>query len=185
VSIADAVGAVGRAVEAIATAAERDPAVFRSRAIRRAAARMAVTLVLADDVDASRGSMIIGLDNPAGTGTDLHAKVCWMHPKPLVPGRKYYLKHTSSTVQAAVTEIVHRLNIETLDPEPAPAALALNDLGEIRLRTARPLYYDGYATNRLTGSFILIEQGTNATVAAGMLLPPTEVVRPENTDYAI
>ena len=61
----------------------------------------------------------------------------------------------------------------------------MNDLGEIRLRTAKPLFYDGYATNRFTGSFILIEQGTNATVAAGMLLPPTEVVRPENTDYAI
>jgi sulfate adenylyltransferase subunit 1 len=144
-----------------------------------------VTLVLADDVDVSRGSMIIGLDNPAGTGTELHAKICWMHPKPLERGRKYYLKHTSSTVQTSVTEIVHRLNIETLDPETAPASLALNDLGEIRLRTAKPLYYDGYATNRLTGSFILIEQGTNATVAAGMLLPAQELVKPENGDFVI
>jgi len=144
-----------------------------------------VTVVLADDVDASRGSMIIGLDNPAGTGTELHAKVCWMHPKPLERGRKYYLKHTSSTVQVAVTEIVHRATIETLDPEAAPASLVMNDLGEIRLRSAKPLYYDGYATNRLTGSFILIEQGTNATVAAGMLLPAQELAKPENDDFVI
>ena len=68
---------------------------------------------------------------------------------------------------------------------PAPAELAMNDIGEIRLRAAKPLVFDGYATNRLTGSFILIEQGTNATVAAGMLLLPAEFVKPENTDYAI
>ena len=73
----------------------------------------------------------------------------------------------------------------TLEAQPAPAELVVNDLGEIRIRTAKPLFYDGYATNRLTGSFILIEQGTNATVAAGMLLAPTELVKPEITDYAI
>jgi len=73
----------------------------------------------------------------------------------------------------------------TLDTEDNPPELALNDIGEIRLRTARPLIFDGYAVNRLTGSFILIEQGTNATVAAGMLLPPSEVVKPENGDYTI
>ena len=67
----------------------------------------------------------------------------------------------------------------------APAALAMNDLGEIRLRVSKPLYYDGYGVNRLTGSFILIEQGTNATVAAGMLLPSHEVVKPENGDFMI
>ena len=108
-----------------------------------------------------------------------------MHSRPLERGKKYFLKHTTSTVQAVVTELVHRLNIETLDPEPAPAALAMNDLGEIRLRVSKPLYYDGYGVNRLTGSFILIEQGTNATVAAGMLLPAHEVVKPESGDFMI
>lgn len=145
-----------------------------------------ITLVLEHDVDVSRGSVIIGLDEQLpGGGTDLHAKICWMHPRPLQRGKKYFLKHTTSTVQAVVTEIEHRLDIQTLAPQPAPAELTMNDLGEIRIRTAKPIFYDGYATNRLTGSFILIEQGTNATVAAGMLLPPTEVVKPENTDYAI
>jgi len=108
-----------------------------------------------------------------------------MHPRPLQAGKKYFLKHTTHTVQVVVTGIRNRLNVTTLDPEPDPAALALNDLGEITLRAAKPIVFDGYSTNRLTGSFILIEPGTNATVAAGMLLPPREVVRPENGDYVI
>ena len=144
-----------------------------------------VTLVLEHDIDVSRGSMLVGVDSLPGGGTELHAKVCWMHPRALQRGKKYFLKHTSSTVQAVVTEIEHRLDMATLEAQPAPAELAMNDLGEIRLRTAKPIYYDGYSVNRLTGSFIIVEQGTNATVGAGMLLPPTEVVKPESTDYAI
>ena len=120
-----------------------------------------------------------------GTGSDLHAQVCWMHQRPLQRGKKYYLKHTSNTVQAMVTEIDHRIDMSTLEPQPAPSELVLNDIGEIRIRTAKPLVYDGYATNRLTGSFILIEQGTNATVAAGMLLPSEQLVQPESGDYMI
>jgi len=144
-----------------------------------------VTLVLEHDIDISRGSMLIGLDNLPGASSQLQAEVCWMHPRALQPGKKYFLKHTTQTLQVAVTEIVNRLNMATLESEPEPAELAMNDIGEIRLRTAKPLVFDGYATNRLTGSFILIEQGTNATVAAGMLLPPREVVKPENGDYVI
>ena len=108
-----------------------------------------------------------------------------MHPRPLQAGKKYFLKHTTHTVQVVVTELVNKLNIVTLETDPEPAELGMNDLGQIRLRTAKPIVFDGYATNRLTGSFILIEQGTNATVAAGMLLPPREVVKPENGDYVI
>ena len=144
-----------------------------------------VTLVLEHDIDISRGSMLIGPDHLPGASSDLCAEICWMHPRALQRGKKYLLKHTTHTVQAAVVEITHKLNMATLETEPEPAELAMNDLGEIRLRTARPLVFDGYATNRLTGSFILIEPGTNATVAAGMLLPPREVVKPENGDYVI
>jgi bifunctional enzyme CysN/CysC/sulfate adenylyltransferase subunit 1 len=144
-----------------------------------------VTLVLEHDIDLSRGSMLIGPDHLPGASTELEADACWMHPRALAPGKKYWLKHTTHTVQAVVTELVHKLDMATLDPGPAPAELAMNDIGTIRLRTARPLVFDGYAANRLTGSFILIEPGTNATVAAGMLLPPREVVRPEHGDYMI
>jgi sulfate adenylyltransferase subunit 1 len=144
-----------------------------------------VTLVLEHDIDISRGSMLIGMDHLPGASSTLQAEVCWMHPRALQRGKKYFLKHTTHTVQVSVTEILNKLNMATLETDPEPSELAMNDIGEIQLRAAKPLVFDGYATNRLTGSFILIEQGTNATVAAGMLLPPREVVKPENGDYVI
>jgi sulfate adenylyltransferase subunit 1 len=144
-----------------------------------------ITLVLEHNLDISRGDTIVGLENLPGMSADLHGKVCWMNQRPLQRDRKYSLKHTTQTVQAIVTAIENRIDISTFDPEPQPPELAVNDIGDIRLRTARPLVFDGYANNRLTGSFILIEQGTNLTVAAGMLHPPTELVKPEYTDFAI
>jgi bifunctional enzyme CysN/CysC/sulfate adenylyltransferase subunit 1 len=108
-----------------------------------------------------------------------------MHPRALQAGRKFFLKHTTQTVQTVITRLESRVNIHTFDPEPDPAELALNDLGEVRVKTAKPLVFDGYNINRLTGAFILMEQGTNATVAAGMLNPPAELVKPEYTDFAI
>ncbi|MEI6080870.1 MAG: GTP-binding protein [Verrucomicrobiota bacterium] len=144
-----------------------------------------VTLVLEHDLDISRGDVIVDAEDLPGASSDLHAKICWMNARPLTPGKQYLLKHTNQTVKAAVTAIEHRINISTLEKEDGSTELAMNDLGEIRLKTAKPLIYDGYAMNRLTGSFILIEPGTNATVAAGMLLPPTEVARPEYRDFAI
>ena len=144
-----------------------------------------VTLVLEHDIDVSRGDVIVHPHNLPGCMTEMHARVCWLHPRPLQAGRKYFLKHMTQTVQAVVTTIQSRLNVSTLAEEPGAPELTMNDLGEIRLRTSKPLVFDGYAINRLTGSFILIEQGTNATVAAGMLLPPTEIARPEYRDFSI
>jgi bifunctional enzyme CysN/CysC/sulfate adenylyltransferase subunit 1 len=129
--------------------------------------------------------MIVGLENLPGREADLHARVCWMHERPLQPNKRYFLKHTTQTVQAVVTQIETKINFETLEPEAAPAELKINDIGVIRVKTAKPIVFDGYTTNRLTGAFVLIEQGTNATVAAGMLFPPTEAVKPEYTDFAI
>ena len=153
--------------------------------VQEAFCPQSVTLVLEHDIDISRGSMLVGLDHLPGSTTELQAEVCWMHARALQPGRKYFLKHTTHTVQVVVTEIVNKLNLDTLEAELAPAELGVNDIGEIRLRAAKPLVFDGYASNRLTGSFILIEQGTNATIAAGMLRPPREIVKPENGDYVI
>lgn len=144
-----------------------------------------VTVVLEDDLDISRGDLLAGLDTPPGSSADLHAKICWMHPRPLQPGKRYFLKHTTQTVQAIVTAVESRLNFTNLEPEAAPADLALNDIGAIRLKTSQPIHFDGYATNRLTGAFILIEQGTNATVGAGMLFPPGEVAKPGDADFSI
>ena len=154
-------------------------------ALQEAFCPQSVTIRLDDDIDVSRGDMLVDADDLPGTGTDLHAKICWLHSKPLQAGKKYFLKHTTQTVPAAVTGIDYRLDVSTLEPEIDVSALAMNDVGAIRLRTAKPLLYDGYAVNRLTGSFILIEQGTNATVGAGMLFPPTELARPEYKDFVI
>lgn len=144
-----------------------------------------ITLLLEDDIDVSRGDMIIGLENLPGMSAELRARICWMNGRPLQANRKYFLKHTTQTVQAMVTALESRINIRSFEPEPEPEELVSNDIGEIRLRTARPLVFDGYTSNRLTGSFILIEQGTNLTVGAGMLMPPTQLVKPECDDFAI
>jgi sulfate adenylyltransferase subunit 1 len=144
-----------------------------------------LTICLEHDLDVSRGDMIVGFDNLPGLNSDLHARICWMHPRQLQQGKRYFLKHTTQTVQAIVISLESRINIGTFEPEPEPEELAMNDIGVVRLKTARPLVFDGYNTNRLTGSFILIEQGTNATVGAGMFLPPTETVKPDYTDFTI
>ena len=154
-------------------------------AVEEAFSPQSVTLVLEHDLDISRGDVIVDAEDLPGSSSDLHAKICWMNPRPLTPGKQYLLKHTTQTVKAAVTGIENRINISTFDKEEGISELAMNDLGEVRIKTAKPLIFDGYATNRLTGSFILIEPGTNATVAAGMLLPPIEVARPEYKDFAI
>jgi len=154
--------------------------------VQEAFCPQSVTIQLTDDLDISRGDMLVGLDNYLpGMSTDLTAKVCWMHPKPLQRGRKYFLKHTTQTVQAVVTSIENRIDIRTFELQPEPTELALNDIGEIRLKVSKSLIFDGYTVNRLTGSFILIEQGTNLTVAAGMFNPPLETVKPEYNDFAI
>ena len=153
--------------------------------LQEAFSPQSVTLVLEHDIDVSRGDLFVDPQRLPGASSDLHAKICWMHPRPLQPGKKYFLKHTTQTVQAVVNTIEHRINVSTLEPEPETPELAMNDIGEIRLRTSKPLVFDAYGTNRLTGSFILIEQGTNATVGAGMLFSPTEVARPEYKDFAI
>jgi len=144
-----------------------------------------VTLCLEQDIDISRGDVLVGTEQLPGMGTELQARVCWMNPKPLQAGRKYLLKHGAQTVQAVVPLIEGRYNMNTFDIEGTPAELKMNDIGVIRVKSAKPIVYDGYAANRLTGSFILIEPGTNLTVAAGMLLPPTESVKPEYDDFAI
>jgi bifunctional enzyme CysN/CysC/sulfate adenylyltransferase subunit 1 len=88
-------------------------------------------------------------------------------------------------VQAFVTCLESRIHMDNFQADTAATELAINDIGEIRLKTAKPLIFDGYAHNRLTGSFVLIEQGTNQTVAAGMLLPPSELVKTEYEDFTI
>ena len=144
-----------------------------------------VTLLLEDDIDVSRGDTIVATESLPGLSSELSARICWMHQRPLQAGRKYFLKHTTQTVQSVVTTLDSRINLETFEPVLHPTELALNDIGEIRVRTAKPLIFDGYGSNRLTGSFIMVEQGTNATVAAGMLAAQTKAFTPDLIEFAI
>jgi sulfate adenylyltransferase subunit 1 len=144
-----------------------------------------ITLVLEDDLDVSRGDTIVGMTELPGMSSELTARVCWMHPRPLQSGKKYFMKQGSQTVQVSIAALESRINILTFDPEPEASEIPMNGIGQIKMLASRPIVFDGYAANRLTGSFILIEPGTNATVAAGMLLPPAETVKPEYNDFVI
>ena len=127
----------------------------------------------------------VGTENLPGCTSELRARVCWMHSRPLQPGKKYVLKHTTQVVQAVVTNLENRIPMTSFEPEANPSELGMNDIGVINIKTSKPVIFDGYAMNRLTGSIILIEQGTNATVGAGMLFPAAEPAKPDYRDFAI
>ncbi|MGX6446868.1 sulfate adenylyltransferase subunit 1 [Patulibacter sp. S7RM1-6] len=138
-----------------------------------ATAPMSVTVHLEDDVDVSRGDVLVGADDDttALCRRELEADVCWMSDRPLRPGQRLLLKHTTTTTVAKVDAVVDRLDLHTLDrvaPDPA-GGLELNDIGRIRLRVKRPLVADPYDVDRTTGAFILVDEGTNDTVAGGMI----------------
>jgi sulfate adenylyltransferase large subunit len=139
-------------------------------AVDAAFASMSVTVRLADDLDVSRGDLICRPSDRPALARDLVADVCWMTDAPLRPGGRYAIKHATHTARAIVAALDDRVDITTLAREPAPADLGLNDIGRVRLRTSKPLAFDPYARNRATGSFILIDEATNDTVGAGMIV---------------
>lgn len=131
---------------------------------------MSVTVTLKDDIDLSRGDMIAGAGSPPRQGTDISAMICWMNPGPLRLNGKYALKHTTRDARCIVTDIDYVLNISTLEKMTERRDIRMNDIALVRLRSTRPLFYDPYTVNRITGSLILIDEGTNETVAAGMIV---------------
>jgi sulfate adenylyltransferase subunit 1 (EFTu-like GTPase family) len=139
-------------------------------ALTEARPPQSVTIRLKDQLDVGRGDMIASADAPPKVARTFEAMVCWMTDRSeLQPGRRYVLKHTSRRVRAMVDAVVCRLNVETLALDTDDAPLRLNDIGRVRLRTTEPLAYDPYRVNRATGAFILIDEATNDTVAAGMI----------------
>jgi bifunctional enzyme CysN/CysC len=132
---------------------------------------MAVTVRLADEIDISRGDMICRPHNQPHVGQDIEAMICWMsESSSLAPRARLALKHTTNSVRAMVQDIRYRLDINTLHREEDVNQLALNEIGRVQLRTTQPLLFDEYRRNRTTGSFILIDEATNVTVAAGMIM---------------
>jgi len=131
---------------------------------------MSVTLRLADDIDISRGDMIARPNNRPEVAQDIDAMVCWMTPdRPLTPRSKLIIKHTTRTAKALVKDLHYRLDINTLHRDEEAASLGLNEIGRVSLRVTQPLFVDDYGRNRLTGGFILVDEATNNTVAAGMI----------------
>ena len=124
---------------------------------------------LADDVDVSRGDVICRPNNQPIVSQDLDAMVCWMSERPLQLRGRYVLKHTTRWTRAVIGELLYRVDVNTGHRDEVDAELKLNDIGRIRFRTTTPVIHDPYRDNRTTGSFILVDEATNATVAAGML----------------
>ena len=128
----------------------------------------AVVLTLADEIDVSRGDMLVRAGNLPTVATNVEAMVCWMAEEPLQADRHYLLRHTTREVKAFVDEVVYRVDVDTLHRDTSET-LGLNDIGRIRVTTAAPLFFDPYRANHETGAFILIDPYSNATVAAGMI----------------
>jgi bifunctional enzyme CysN/CysC len=145
--------------------------------LEEAVAPQSVTLRLADDLDVSRGDLVCRPGDQPTLARELEADVCWMASAPLRPGARLAIKHAAHTARAMVEAVEDRVDIATLEREPAPEGLGLNDIGRVRLRSARPLAFDPYAVNRATGSFILIDEATNDTVGAGMMTTPAPSAR--------
>ncbi len=131
---------------------------------------MSVTIRLADDLDVSRGDMLADPAEAPSVARELEATVCWMAERPLEPRARLVVKHTTRTVRAIADELLSVVDIHTLEDQPSPERLELNDIARVRFRLAEPLAVDPYAENRTTGAFILIDESTNDTVGAGMIL---------------
>ncbi len=136
--------------------------------VKTAWAPQSVTITLADDLDISRGDLIAPENAGISPVQDITATVCHLHDRPLQPGARVLLKHTTRTVKAIVKEIPSRLTLDDLSQHPDPGQLVANDIGRIRVRTAEPLGLDAYADSRGTGSFLLIDPADGATLTAGM-----------------
>jgi sulfate adenylyltransferase large subunit len=133
---------------------------------------MSVTLRLADQLDISRGDMFANPDDPPVAAREIEAMVCWMSNTPMKPGGRYAIKHTTRTARAMIEQLEYRVDVNTLE-HLETGELALNEIGRVHLRTSAPLMVDRYRRNRTTGSFILIDEATNDTVAAGMVVHAT------------
>ena len=134
-------------------------------------APMSATITLEDEIDMSRGDMLVKANNQPEPTQDIDAMICWFSSDKQLAGRgKFILRHTTKEVKAIVTEVNYKVNINTLHKVEDDLTFKLNDIGRIKIRTSAPLIADSYKSNRITGSFVLIDELTNATVAAGMII---------------
>jgi len=140
--------------------------------VDEAFAPMSVTLRLEDELDISRGDVICRPHNRPTVDRDVETIVCWMAERPLTPGSRYLIKHATQTAQTVVEQLRYRIDVHSLHRDEDVEHLALNEIGRVKLRTSIPLIFDEYRRNRATGSLILIDEATNQTVGAGMIIEP-------------
>ncbi len=138
--------------------------------LKEAFSPMSVSLLLNDEIDVSRGDMIVRENNVPQISQDVDIMLCWLNEKKLVEGSKYILKHTTKEVRCIVKEILYKIDISQLRRIENDKYFGANDIGRVVLRTTQPLFFDSYRRNRNTGSLILIDEGTNETVGAGMIV---------------
>jgi sulfate adenylyltransferase subunit 1 len=134
---------------------------------------MSVVMQLTEDLDISRGDMLVRPHNIPIINQNLDCMICWMNTKPLLPGTRYIIRHTTKELKAIVKDIQYKIDINTLHRIPEVTSLGLNEIGRITIRTAQPVFFDSYQHNRATGSLILIDENTNETVGAGMIREPS------------
>lgn len=142
---------------------------FFGESLQEAYAPQSVAIQIEDDIDISRGDMLVRSDNLPTVGQDVELMICWLNEKPMQVGNKYYLRHTTTGMRCIVKEIIYKVDINTLEELSGGNTLQMNEIAKIRIRTSQPLVYDSYHINRTTGSLILIDEGTNETVGAGMI----------------
>jgi bifunctional enzyme CysN/CysC len=138
--------------------------------LEQAGPPMSVIMRLEDDIDVSRGDMICRPHNQPDVTSDFEAMVCWMTDAPLQPGGRFTLKHSTRTVKAAIDDLRYRMDVNTLHRDQAATELGLNEIGRVRIRTSNPLLLDEYRSSRATGGFIVIDEVTQDTVGAGMVV---------------
>ena len=138
--------------------------------IEEAYAPMSVTINLTDDIDISRGDMIVKRNNLPEASQEFDAMLCWFNNQPSRPRAKYTIMHTANEQKAMIKEVLYKIDINTYDRDEEDKELRMNDISRIKIRTTRPLMIDEYRDNRVTGSFILIDDATHETVAAGMII---------------
>jgi sulfate adenylyltransferase subunit 1 len=143
---------------------------FGGKQLEEAFAPMSVTITLTDEIDISRGDIIAKPNNHPQAEQDIDLMLCWMHQKPVNLNSKFYLRHTTRAVRAVLKEVQYKLDINSLTRVENVDQLVMNDIARVRIRTAQPLFFDSYRKNRITGSVILVDEGTNETVAAGMIV---------------
>ncbi|WP_040879993.1 sulfate adenylyltransferase subunit CysN [Galbibacter orientalis] len=133
-------------------------------------APMSVSITLEDDIDISRGDMIVRTKNKPESSQDLEVMLCWLNNESAKPRTKYVVRHTSNEQMAMIKEVIYKIDINTLSRKNDDKELHMNDISKVKIRTTKPLMYDSYRENRMTGSLILIDPATNQTVAAGMIV---------------